>query len=44
VHLCAMKVPHDREDQVVPAVDLAGQQVLEPCSGRVCEVQRQIRR
>jgi hypothetical protein len=41
-HVCALEVPHERADQVVPAMDLAGLQVLEPCSGRVREVQWQV--
>jgi hypothetical protein len=32
-HVRALEVPHKRADQVVPAVDLAGWQVLEPRSG-----------
>jgi hypothetical protein len=41
-HVCALEVPHEGADQVVPVVDLAGRQVLEPRPRRVCEVQRQV--
>jgi hypothetical protein len=37
-HVCAMEVPHEGADQVVPVVDLAGRQVFEPSPRRVCEV------
>jgi hypothetical protein len=33
VHMRAVEVPHERVDQVVPAMDLARLQVFEPCSG-----------
>jgi hypothetical protein len=42
VHIHALEVPHEGADQVVLVVDLAGRQVLEPRSSRVCEVQRQV--
>jgi hypothetical protein len=34
----ALEVPHEGADQIVPVVDLAGRQVLEPCLRRVSEV------
>jgi hypothetical protein len=41
-HVCALEVPHESADQVVPVVDLAGRQVLQPCPRQVCEVQRHV--
>jgi hypothetical protein len=41
-HVCALEVPHEGADQVVPVVDLTGRQVLESRPCRVCEVQRQV--
>jgi hypothetical protein len=42
MHVRALKVPHERADQIVPVVDLTWWQVLEPrlaesarCSGRL---------
>jgi hypothetical protein len=40
VHVRGLEVPHERANQVVPVVDLAGWQVLEPRPSRVCKVQR----
>jgi hypothetical protein len=37
-HVCALEVPHEGADQVVPVMDLAGRQMLEPHSHRVSEV------
>jgi hypothetical protein len=37
-----LEVPHEHANQVIPVVDLAGRQVLEPCPGRVREVQWQV--
>jgi hypothetical protein len=31
-HVCALKVSHERADQIVPVMDLAGREVLEPRS------------
>jgi hypothetical protein len=36
------EVSHECADQVIPTVDLAGRQVLEPRPGRICKVQRQV--
>jgi hypothetical protein len=41
-HICALEVPHEGADQIVLVVNLAGRQVLEPCSRRVGEVQWQV--
>jgi hypothetical protein len=41
-HVRALEVPHEGEDQIVPVVDLAGRQVLEPRSRRVGEVQGEV--
>ena len=41
-HVCALDVAHENLDQVVPVVDLVRGEVLEPCSRRVCEVQRKV--
>jgi hypothetical protein len=41
-HVCALEVPHERADYVIPAMDLAGWQVFEPRSGRICEVQGRV--
>jgi hypothetical protein len=30
MHVRALEISHERADQVVPVVDLAGRQVLEP--------------
>jgi hypothetical protein len=38
----ALEVPHEGANQVVPVVDLAGRQVLEPRPCRIGEVQRQV--
>jgi hypothetical protein len=38
-HVRALEISHERADQVVPVVDLAGRQLLEPRPRRVCEVQ-----
>jgi hypothetical protein len=37
-HVCALEVPHERANQVIPVVDLIGRQVLEPRPSRVREV------
>jgi hypothetical protein len=42
-HVRALEVPHEGADQVVPVVDLAGRQVLEPRPPRVAEVQGRLR-
>jgi hypothetical protein len=39
VYVRALEVPHECADQIVPVVDLAGRQVLEPRPCRVGEVQ-----
>ena len=41
-HVCALEVSHKSFDQVGPVVDLVGRKTLEPCSCRVCEVQRKV--
>jgi hypothetical protein len=41
-HVCALEVPHECANQVIPVVDLTGQQMLEPCPSRVREVQRKV--
>jgi hypothetical protein len=41
-HVRALEVPHEGADQIIPVMNLAGRQVLEPCSRRVGEVQRQV--
>ena len=41
-HVCALEVAHEGPDQVVPVVDLACRQVLEPRSCGVCKVQRKV--
>jgi hypothetical protein len=41
-HVRALEIPHERADQVVPVVDLAGRQVLEPRPRRVGEVQGEV--
>jgi hypothetical protein len=41
-HVCALEVPHERANQVIPVMDLTGRTVLEPRLSRVCEVQRQV--
>jgi hypothetical protein len=41
-HACALEVPHEGADQVIPVVDLTSWQVLEPHPGGVSEVQRQV--
>jgi hypothetical protein len=38
-HVHALEIPHEGADQIVPVVDLAGRQVLEPRPRRVGEVQ-----
>jgi hypothetical protein len=42
VHVRALEISHERADQVVPVVYLSGQQVLEPCSRRVSEMQGEV--
>ena len=42
VHVYALEVPYESFDQVGPVVDLVGWKMLEPCSCRVCEVQRKV--
>jgi hypothetical protein len=42
VHVRALEISHERADQVVPVVDLAGRQVLEPRTCRVGEVQGEV--
>jgi hypothetical protein len=37
-HVRALEVPHERANQIVPVVDLAGRQVLEPRQRQVGEV------
>jgi hypothetical protein len=32
-HVCALEVAHERVDQIILVMDLAGRQVLEPCPG-----------
>jgi hypothetical protein len=41
-HVRALEISHERVDQVVPVVDLAGRQVLEPRPCRVGEVQGEV--
>jgi hypothetical protein len=41
-HVRALEVANERADQVVPVVDLAGRQVLEPRPCRVGEVQGEV--
>jgi hypothetical protein len=41
-HVRALEVPHDGADQIIPVVDLAGRQVLEPRPRRVGEVQVEV--
>jgi hypothetical protein len=41
-HVCALEISHECADQVVPVVDLAGQQVLEPRPRRVGVVQGEV--
>jgi hypothetical protein len=41
-YVCALEVAHEGPNQVVPVVDLVHGKVFEPCSRRVCEVQRQV--
>jgi hypothetical protein len=38
-HVCALEVPHEGADQIIPVMNLAGREVLEPCPHRVSEVQ-----
>jgi hypothetical protein len=42
VHVCALEVPQEGADQVIPVVDLASRQMFKPSPHRVCEVQRQV--
>jgi hypothetical protein len=37
-HVRSLEVPHEGADQIIPIVDLAGRQVLEPHPRRVGEV------
>jgi uncharacterized membrane protein len=41
-HVRALEVPHEGADQIIPVMNLAGRQVLEPRPRRVGEVQRQV--
>ena len=41
-HVCALEFSHESFDQVGLVVDLVGRKMLEPCSCRVCEVQRKV--
>jgi hypothetical protein len=41
-HVRALEISYERADQVVPVVDLAGRQVLEPRPRRVGEVQGEV--
>jgi hypothetical protein len=41
-HVRALEISHERADQVVPVVDLAGRQVFEPRPRRVGEVQGEV--
>jgi hypothetical protein len=41
-HVRALEVPHEGADQIVPVVDLAGRQVLEPRLCRVGEMQGEV--
>jgi hypothetical protein len=41
-HVCALEISHEHADQVVPVVDLAGRQVLEPRPCRVGEVEGEV--
>jgi hypothetical protein len=41
-YVCALEVPHEGADQIVPVVDLAGRQMLKPRPRRVGEVQGQV--
>ena len=42
VHICALEVPDEDLDQVGPVVDHALREVLEPCSGRIGQVEWQV--
>jgi len=42
-HICALEVPNEDLDQVGLVVDHALREVLEPCSGRVSQVQWECR-
>jgi hypothetical protein len=37
-HVRALEVAHERADQIIPVVDLAGWQMLKPRPGRIAEV------
>jgi hypothetical protein len=41
-HVRALEVPHEGADQIVPVLDLASRQVLEPRPRRVGEVQGEV--
>jgi len=41
-HICALKVPDEDLDQVGPVVDHALREMLEPCSGRIGQVQWEV--
>jgi hypothetical protein len=42
VHVCALKVSHEDVLEVCPRMDVVCGEMLEPCSGTFCEVERQV--